>query len=486
MANHHPTQSQPSAQPDTPSQLQPASPAQLGQPGQQRTTRGPRSLVTMALTIAVAHLPRVPTLKGLPDFLISQLARLVVQRGHPLTLATLQHFLPYLGQRHTLALPVSCGLSSGELLRVLGSLASGEGEGALKRLILRGGAWGVDDEVLNFIGGCEEIRLEELDLEGAGNLSARAWIRFLEGRGGHFLRKLRVGPGCGGLNNEVLLVLAEKCPGLERLKIVSSGGGGAITDVGVAALAGLTRLKRLSLCMGQMVRVSVDVVIGVIRAVGAQLETLVLEEFFNANDAVLEAIHETCRCLRKLKITGAPCLTDGGLAKLFRDWENPGLEYVEFSGRKDQWVSGRFYGGRLEGLWLDGFYALMAHSRTTLVQLKVGYSRRLLDWVMPDVFDKKRNEWPALRKLDLRGVWAATDAVVKAAFKSCPNLEEVIVYDCEDVYKVRPPPGKTIVGLVTRRGSYWGRHPKNSGVGWVAAEPRKTKEFYIISVGNEL
>ncbi|EGS18201.1 DNA repair protein rad7-like protein [Thermochaetoides thermophila DSM 1495] len=435
MANHHPTQSQPSAQPDTPSQLQPASPAQLGQPGQQRTTRGPRSLVTMALTIAVAHLSRVPTLKGLPDFLISQLARLVVQRGHPLTLATLQHFLPYLGQRHTLALP---------------------------------------------------IRLEELDLEGAGNLSARAWIRFLEGRGGHFLRKLRVGPGCGGLNNEVLLVLAEKCPGLERLKIVSSGGGGAITDVGIAALAGLTRLKRLSLCMGQMVRVSVDVVIGVIRAVGAQLETLVLEEFFNANDAVLEAIHETCRCLRKLKITGAPCLTDGGLAKLFRDWENPGLEYVEFSGRKDQWVSGRFYGGRLEGLWLDGFYALMAHSRTTLVQLKVGYSRKLLDWVMPDVFDKKRNEWPALRKLDLRGVWAATDAVVKAAFKSCPNLEEVIVYDCEDVYKVRPPPGKTIVGLVTRRGSYWGRHPKNSGVGWVAAEPRKTKEFYILSVGNEL
>jgi DNA repair protein RAD7 len=173
----------------------------------------------------------------------------------------------------------------------------------------------------------------------------------------------------------------------------------------------------------------------------------------DADNTVLDAIHTHCRSLVKLRITESEEMTDAGFVRLFKDWENPGLEFVDLqkcrqldSARPRENPDGY-------GMCSGGFRALMEHSGKTLRELNVHGCRHIEAKAFEAVFGPDAGRvYGAMEKLEISFCEEVTDFVVGSVFRSCPNLRELNVFGCMKVGDVRVPRGKILVGVPNARG----------------------------------
>lgn len=290
------------------------------------------------------------------------------------------------------------------------------------------------------------IELESFDLHGANLVSEPKWIEYLREKG-KSLRSLRVYFTDKHLNDKVLAVLPASCPSLTRLKISHNQ---EVTGAGITSISQIETLRHLSLDLRN--EVHSDVYVDLLSKIGANLETLSLTRVRLADNTVLDAIHTHCRSLAKLRVTESEAMTDAGFARLFTDWANPGLVFIDLQKCRQLDSSRPRDNPDALGLCSAGFRALMAHSGSTLRELNVHGCRHIDAAALEDVFRPEGRVYEAMKMLEISFCEGVNDFVVGSVFKSCPNLRELNVFGCMKVRDVRVPRGKILVGVPNARG----------------------------------
>ncbi|KAI0192192.1 hypothetical protein F4808DRAFT_475880 [Astrocystis sublimbata] len=166
----------------------------------------------------------------------------------------------------------------------------------------------------------------------------------------------------------------------------------------------------------------------------------------DVDDRLLDAIHENCTILSKLRITESEFMTDAGFARLFRGWKNRPLKFVDFQKCRYVDASKPRTNEHMVGLCSQGFEALMEHSGAGLQYLNVHACRHIPREAFERVFSSGKT-YPQLRDLEISFCEDVNDFVVGSIFRSCPNLREVNVFGCMKVKDVRVPRGKILVGV---------------------------------------
>ena len=191
--------------------------------------------------------------------------------------------------------------------------------------------------------------------------------------------------------------------------------------------------------------VECDRLINLVAGVGENLRTLSLVQFLDVDDTLLEAIHNHCLNLSKIRVTGSDTITDAGFTSLFTDWANPPLEQVDFSTNRDVDNSNPDGPEEAVGLADEGFKALMAHSGDQLQKLNISSCRHITAPAFMDVFDGQKR-YPELEEMDLSFCSAVDTVVVAGIFKTCPKLKKLVVFGCFAVESVVVPAGILLIG----------------------------------------
>ena len=231
------------------------------------------------------------------------------------------------------------------------------------------------------------------------------------------------------------------CPNLERvkLKLCRRIGEDAIT-----AISEMPKLQHLSLQIGR--EVSTPTLRTLIEKRGAGLRTLSLEKFIDADDSVLQAIHDNCAQLSKLRFSENDTATDAGYAALFTDWRNPPLTFVDFNSNRD--VDNNNANGPEEaiGMASSAFTALMAHSGAALRHLDISSCRHIELGAFIDAFNGSQT-YSALEYINVSFCSRVDTSVIAGIFKSCPNLKRLVAFGCFDVQDVVVPRSIALIGV---------------------------------------
>ncbi|GFP55553.1 DNA repair protein rhp7 [Trichoderma asperellum] len=356
---------------------------------------GTKSLATLCVQTLAKNVELAESLGDLPEHLIDKIARIFSKRRllKPDT-------LPLFTQPTTEVLHIYDGAKLGhqEFISIF-QVASN-----LKKFKVRC-AVQFKDEVMDYLLS-RDILLESFYLHGANLLSEDKWHEFLAAKG-KSLKELQVYFTDRHFGDETLGLLKEYCPDLTRLKVCHNQ---KVTDQDSSAEA-------LRTCITQ---------------IGKDLRTLSFKIVPDADDSVLEAIHNTCRSLSKLRITESESMTDKGFAKLFTDWENPPLDFLDL--QKCRQLDAAHPRENPDGIGLcsEGFKALMNHSGHTLKNLNVHACRHISREAFEEVFDGKK-QYPELRKLEISFCEEVTDFILGCIFRACPNIKEVNVFGCMKV-----------------------------------------------------
>ncbi|KAK3359702.1 hypothetical protein B0T25DRAFT_106869 [Lasiosphaeria hispida] len=289
------------------------------------------------------------------------------------------------------------------------------------------------------------INLEAFYLHGANLLSESKWKEFLEKKG-QSLRSLKVYWTDKHFGDEVLSHLATACPNLNRLKVSHNQ---RVSGEGVKAIANVKSLQHISLDL--RLEVHPDVYVSLLNGIGVGLQTFSLARVPDTDNTVLDAIHNHCRSLQKLRITDSELMTDEGFVRLFTGWENKPLLFIDFQKcRHLESAQPRSNPDNI-GLCSNGFKALMAHSGKKLIKLNVHACRHISAAAFEEVFSEEKI-YPDLVKLEISFCEEVTDFVVGSIFRSCPNLRELNVFGCMKVKDIKVPHGKLLVGVPTANG----------------------------------
>ncbi|KAK1243952.1 hypothetical protein MKX08_002090 [Trichoderma sp. CBMAI-0020] len=395
---------------------------------------GTKSLATLCVQTLAKNVDLAESLGDLPDHLIDKIARIFSKRRllKPDT-------LPLFTQPTTEVLHIYDGAKLGhqEFISIF-QVASN-----LKKFKVRC-AVQFKDEVMDYLLS-RDILLESFYLHGANLLSEDKWHEFLAAKGKP-LKELQVYFTDRHFGDETLRLLREYCPELTRLKVCHNQ---KVTDVGVTAIGNLASLRHLSLELQQ--DSSAEALRTCITQIGKDLRTLSYKIVPDADDSVLEAIHDTCRSLSKLRITESETMTDKGFAKLFTDWQNPPLDFLDL--QKCRQLDAAHPRENPDGIGLcsEGFKALMEHSGHALRNLNVHACRHISREAFEEAFSEKK-EYPELRKLEISFCEEVTDFILGSIFRSCPNIKEVNVFGCMKVKDVRVPRGVILVGVPNAQG----------------------------------
>ncbi|KAL2191906.1 RNI-like protein [Thermothelomyces heterothallicus CBS 203.75] len=404
---------------------------------------GAKSLMTLCIETLAKNIDLAEDLGDLPSDIIDKIARRL-SKLRLLDSRTLSLFLQPAAEEVNIY--DGAKLNSDDYIRIFQVVRG------LKKLKVRN-AIHFKDEVMDYLIS-RNIELEDLYLHGANLISESRWTEYLQKKG-RFLRSLRVYFTDKHFGDSVLALLPTTCPSLNRLKVCHNQ---EVTGVGVAAIAQIPTLRHLSLDLRN--ELHSDVYVNLISKIGAHLQTLSLTRVHDADNTVLDALHAHCRSLSKLRITESEVMTDAGFVRLFRDWANPGLEFLDL--QKCRQLDSARPRENPDGIGLcsDGFRALMAHSGKTLRELNVHACRHIERVAFEDVFGVKNGQpggggaqmYEALAKLEISFCEEVTDYVVGSIFRSCPNLRELNVFGCMKVRDVRVPRGKILVGVPNARG----------------------------------
>lgn len=287
------------------------------------------------------------------------------------------------------------------------------------------------------------VELESLSLYGANLIDDERWNQYMTEKGSH-LRTLKVYWTDGHFGDEQLELLPKTCPELQKLKVTHNQ---KVTDAGIAHIAKLSNVKYLTLeITNPREKTTSKSYIEVINSLGSGLRTLCLSNIQNLDDSVLEAIHDKCKDLAKLRLVDNEVFTDQGFAKLFTDWPNPPLTFLDLQKCRHIDAAEPRENPDNIGLGSLGFQALMAHSGQTLKHLNVYSCRHISLEAFESVFSET-NTYPELETMDLSFCQHVNDFVAGSIFRSCPNLKTLKVFGNFGVRDVRVPKGKILIGV---------------------------------------
>lgn len=289
------------------------------------------------------------------------------------------------------------------------------------------------------------VKLESLSLHGANLIDDERWNQYLTQKGEH-LTSLKVYHTDGHFGDEQIALVAGAAPNLRRLKICHNQ---KVTDEGIKHIASFSSLEHLSLEIYKTT--TSDAYVPVIACVGSTLRTLSLSTVHYIDDTVLQAIHNNCGTLAKLRITDNEVLTDQGFVDLFTNWQNPPLTHIDFKKCRHLDAGDPRDNPNGIGLCSNGFEALMAHSGTALKRLYINACRHISREAFENVFAEDKT-YPELTELNVSFCQNVNDFVVGSIFRSCPKLKTLVVFGNFGVRDVKVPRGKILIGVPTAAG----------------------------------
>ncbi|KAL8789849.1 MAG: hypothetical protein Q9213_000917 [Squamulea squamosa] len=295
------------------------------------------------------------------------------------------------------------------------------------------------DEVLDYVME-RDVPLRHLKLYAANLVSDQKWIEFFT-KCGHRLESLQLSDLDYSMNDDTFMHLIRGCPNLKRLKMIKCWRLG---DPALGAIHELKSIEHLSLKF--KLPTSAENLVDMIASIGSNLRTLSLEDFHDADDSVLKAIHTHCAQLQKLRFTDNDLCTDAGYTDLFADWSNPPLSFVDFSGSRSIDYNNPDGTEEAVGLGTTGFEALMAHSGSSLETLMIPSCRHIEREGLENVFDGKK-EYPNLKTADISFVRRTDTPIVAGIFKSCPQMTKLTAFGCFSVSDVMVPKGVALIGV---------------------------------------
>ncbi|KAA8631660.1 hypothetical protein SMACR_02526 [Sordaria macrospora] len=426
---------------DAPPKKKPAKRAAAGPVGRRRQIQskildgtfqlGAKSLMTLCIETLAKNIDLAEDLGDLPQQVIDKIAR-KLSKHRLLNSTTLSLFL----QPTTDEVCIYDGakLSADDYIRIFQTVPG------LKKLKARN-AIHFKDEVMDFLIS-RKTELEDLYLHGSNLIDEEKWLEFL-GKKGKSLQSLRVYWTDKHFGDSALEALPSSCPSLVRLKACHNQ---KITGEGIKHLAQLKHLKHISIDLRN--HVHSDVYVSVLSSIGKNLETFSITREIDLNNTVLDAIHNHCRSLQKLRITDSEVMTDEGFARLFTNWENKSLQFVDLQKCRQVDSANPRQNPDKIGLCDKGFKALMAHSRRKIEHLNVHGCRHISAKAFEEVFPSNgKKVYPELKKLEISFCEEVSDFIVGSIFKCCPNIHELNVFGCMNVKSVRVPKGKILVGV---------------------------------------
>lgn len=391
---------------------------------------GAKSLMSLCIETLAKNIELADDLGALPPQTIDKIAR-ILSKKRLLDPTTLNLFLQ--PDAEEIAVYDGAKLSSDDMIRIFQMAPK------LKNLKIRN-AIQFKDEVMEYLLSRDQINLEGLYMYGANLLSSEMWKKYLVAKG-KSLQKLQVYYTDRHFDDECLATLKTATPSLKRLKVYNNQ---EVSCAGIRELAHLNNIQHLSVHVHR--KIHSDVWVGVLDGIGAGLKTLSLRMTPELDNTVLTAIHDNCRVLKKLRITDSEAMTDAGFSRLFTDWANVGLVFVDL--QKCRYIDSQHPRQNPDGIGFcsEGFKALMQHSGQTLQYLNVHACRHISREAFEEVFDPDKR-YPELKSLEVSFCEEVTDFIVGSIFKTCPNLKELNVFGCMKVKDVRVPRGKILVGV---------------------------------------
>jgi DNA repair protein RAD7 len=172
-----------------------------------------------------------------------------------------------------------------------------------------------------------------------------------------------------------------------------------------------------------------------------------LEEFYFADDSLLELIRDKCQHMKKLRLAINAEFTDKALANLFRGWSNPPLSFADFHRVRDVDMANPAGPPEPVGLASDGFVALMEHSGARLESLNVASCRHISYAAYEEAFGEHKR-YPELKYLDISFNGMVDDYLAQCIFRCCPALTRLVVFGCFKIRDINIPRGVAVIGTV--------------------------------------
>ena len=303
----------------------------------------------------------------------------------------------------------------------------------------------IKDSVLDYMLD-RHVSLRSLRLDAANLVSDAKWREFFTKAGGS-LESLALSWLDYAFDSETVRQLVNGCPNLKHLKLKRCFHLG---DDALELVAQMKNLESLSLTF--MAPTTSENLTNLVNTIGYGLCRLSLRRFQDADDTLLEAIHDNCEKLTKLAITDNDRCSDSCFAALFDGWNSPPLTTADFSSNRDVDNGAPDGPENAIGFASAGFLALMKHSGARLERLNLSSCRHISNEALSKVFDG-RKQYPMLRDVDFSFVSRVDTTVIAGVFKSCPNIKKVAAFGCFDVRDVMVPPGVALIGVPTAQDS---------------------------------
>lgn len=397
-------------------------------------TSGAKPLLSLCIELLAKNIHLADDLGALPPIVVDKIARHVSKR-RLLNSSTLNLFLE--PQHDEVKVYDGAHLSSDDYKSIFQRVPN------LKNLKIRNGIQ-FKDEVMEYLM-TRNINLEGFSLHGANLLSEDTWLAYLKVKGQH-LKSLQIYYTDKHVGDDLLKALEKLCPNLERLKISNNQ---KVSDKGVEHIAKLKSLQHLSLDL--RTETTTGPYVKVIESIGGTLRTLSLKRVPDLDDRVLDAIHEHCRTLEKLRINSSEEMTDAGFSRLFTGWKNKPLSFIDVRDCRYLDAGQPRENPHQIGFCSKAFRALMDHSGKSLRQVNVHGCRHIDKEAFENVFCSDKT-YLEMKKVEVSFCEQVSDFILGSIFRSCPNLRELIVFGCMSVKDVRVPRNKILVGVPNAKG----------------------------------
>ncbi|KAK9848532.1 hypothetical protein MYU51_016557 [Penicillium brevicompactum] len=396
------------------------------------TPHGTQSLLETCIKKVADYIHDVEDFGDLPPSVLLRLGQ-ILSRRRAVTPKTLDLFLR--PQYKSIDLFDCAKLDTKDYHKILASMPN------LTRVNLRF-TTPLKDEILHYMMD-RDMQIQDLHLDGSNLVTDACW-RQLFMKLGTRLQSLKLWNLNSAFDDETAQVMCNHCPNLQRLKLkfLHRTGNGTLE-----AISTLKALEHLSLHFLKETEIDEKHLLTIITNAGPRLKTLSLEEFENADDSLLQLIHEKCHSLKKLRLSKNCTVTDKGLAALFADWPNKALTFVDMNSLRD--VDMTNPNGPVEpvGLASAGFIALMEHSGAKIEHLNIASCRHIPYQAFEQVFAEGK-VYPELKYLDISFSPAVDDYLTMCIFRCCPALQRLIVFACFKIRDIHIPRGLAVIGTV--------------------------------------
>ncbi|ORY11601.1 hypothetical protein BCR34DRAFT_483825 [Clohesyomyces aquaticus] len=397
------------------------------------TTRGAKPLQQLCIEKLANHSEDIDDFGEMPEAIMNRLSE-IFSKKRAMNSTTMKLFLR--PDMDTVAIHEAAYLETEDFNQIIAVVPE------IKKLSLRNCCQFKDGNMEYLIEKAQQ--LNEIQLLGANLVSNDNWINLFSARGKN-LKALKLEWLDAAFNDEAVQALIEFCPNLSRLKLERC------KQLGVDSIRAIARAENLEhLTLRLCKEIPRNDLVELILAVGANLQTLCLENFMDSkeepDDDVLIAIRDTCTHLSKFRFTENHECTDAGFVNLFTNWPNYPLRYIDVNSTRD--MDNANPEGPEDfpvGLADVGFRAMMAHSGSRLEYLDIASCRHIAHETFTEVFDGEK-QYPQLREINLSFCPVVDTQVVAGIFRSCPQIKKVVTFGCFGVSDVVVPKGIVLIG----------------------------------------